>query len=415
MRSGSADRLLPLGLTLATVVSLAACTPFDRSTVEVPAPVVPAVDSAIADALALRARAVRTRDQPDFLDGIDTDERGFRRNQSRLFDNLQELPLEAFDYELEAVTQLPDGRVEAALTQRMQLRGYDSEPVQTPSRFIFRKVDGRWVLDADHDHAFDIDHDIHPQPWELTRIEAEQHDGVLGIFDAGSIDAAYQIMPAVSDGIADISARIPLTWSHRVVVYALSDTAMMASLDDLPGGDPERLEGVAFGVPAAPGTTRLAGMRFMLHPRVIDQDDDRRDRLIRHELTHVAIGTRDDHVPTWLAEGLAEWVSVQAVPRAEREISREAFEMAQAGITALPADADFNGVHSQANYGISWYVCEFIARKFGPETVWRLLAQMDAGSGTPEADQDKVLLAVLGMRGDQLAAAAGRQIVRTFT
>jgi hypothetical protein len=415
MRNGSADRLLSLGLTLATVASLTACNPFDRTTVEVPVPVPPAIDSAIADALALRARSVRTRDEPDFLDGIDNDERTFRRTQSRLFDNLQELPLQVFDYQLDSVTQLPDGRVEAALTQSMQLRGFDSEPVQTPSRFIFRQVEGRWVLDADHDRAFDIDHKIHPQPWEMTRIEAEQEGGVLGIFDAGSIDAAYQIMPAVSGGIADISTRIPLRWSHRVVVYALSDIAMMASLDDLPGGDPERLEGVAFGVPAEAGTSRLAGMRFMLHPRVIDQDDDRRDRLIRHELTHVAIGTRDDHVPTWLAEGIAEWVSVQAVPRAEREISREAFEMAQAGITSLPADADFNGEHSQANYGISWYVCEYIARRFGPATVWRLLAEMDKGSGTPEDEQDKVLLAVLGMSGDELAAAAGRQIVRTFT
>lgn len=415
MRNGSANRLLSLGLTLATVISLTACNSFDHDVVEVPVNVAPAVDDAISDALALRARAVRTRDQPVFIDGIDADERPFLRTQARLFDNLQELPLEAFDYELRGVTELPDGRVEADIIQSMQLRGFDTEPVRTAGRFTFREFNGRWVLDRDHNDAFDLDHQIHRQPWELSRIEAEQQAGVLGIFDRDSIDAAYQIMPAVADGIADISARIPLRWSQHVVVYALSKITMMASLDDLPGGDPERLEGVAFGVPAAPGTTRLAGMRFMLHPRLIDQDDDRRDRLIRHELTHVAIGTRDDHVPTWLAEGLAEWVSVQAVPLAQREISREAFEMAQSGITSLPADADFNGAHSQANYGIAWYVCEFISRRFGEKRVWRLLAAMDKGAGTPEADQDKVLADVLGISGDQLAAAAGRKIVRTFS
>jgi hypothetical protein len=415
MRNGSVDRLLSLGLTLATVASLTACNPFHRDVLEVPVAVAPAVDGAIADALALRARAVRTHDQPEFMDGVDAGERPFLRYQALLFDNLQELPLQAYDYELRGVTKLPDGRVEADLIESMQLRGYDTEPVRTPGRFTFREVNGRWVLDRDHNAAFDLDHHIHRQPWELSRIEAEQQSGVLGIFDRDSIDAAYQIMPAVADGIADISARIPLNWSRHVVVYALSSITMMASLDDLPGGNPQRLEGVAFGVPAEPGTSRLAGMRFMLHPRLIDQDTDRRDRLIRHELTHVAIGTRDDHVPTWLAEGLAEWVSVQAVPRAQREISREALEMAQAGITALPVDEDFNGVHSQANYGIAWYACEFIAGRFGPRRVWRLLSVMDKGTGTPEADQDAVLQEVLGMSGDELAAAAGRQIVRTFS
>ena len=81
-------------------------------------------------------------------------------------------------------------------------------------------------------------------------------------------------------------------WSERVVVYALSDLRALAELDNLPGGDPDRLDGVAFPVRAGPRTRTLASTRFMLHPRMIYRNDQTRDRLIRHELTHVALGLR---------------------------------------------------------------------------------------------------------------------------
>lgn len=379
-------------------------------------PAGPTVDAAVAALLASRADAVRTRNEPEFMDGVDPDDRAFRRTQARLFANLQELPLQVFGYDLHRVARLPDGRVQAEITQFMQLRGYDAVPVNTPGVFTYRQLPGGpWALQSDHDEAFDLDHGIDLQPWELTRIEAEERGGILGIFDKRSVDSAYQVMAAVEEGVDAIAPRIPLPWNNRVVVYALSDVTMMASLDDLPGGDPERLEGVAFGVLAEPGKQGLAGVRFMLHPRVIQKDDEERDRLIRHELTHVAIGERDDHVPTWLSEGIAEYVSVQSVPQADREISREAVDRAQLGLIALPQDTDFNGEHSAANYGISWYACEVIADRFGEEALWGLLAELGKDGGTRESEQDAVLQRVLGMDGAQIAAAAGRRIVRTFT
>lgn len=370
---------------------------------------------AISSALTARAKAVLMRDQPAFMATVAEDRPGFRRQQRRLFSNLQELPLAAYDLEVHGVSQLPDGRARAEVTVIMQLDGYDALPVRTPGLFTFRRSDdGTWGLSDDHDEAHDARHHVDLQPWERTRIEAEEEGGVLGIFDPGSIDEAYQIMDAVQDGIADISPRIPLEWSHRVVVYALSDVAQMASLDELPGGDPERLEGVAFSVPAGGDAGGLASVRFMLHPRMLERDDSRRDRLIRHELTHVVVAERDDRIPTWLAEGIAEWVSVRAVPRDERVISRAAVEMAQAGLTALPSDAAFNDEHTSANYGIAWWVCEVIADRFGPDALWDLLEAMGESGGTPESAQDEVLRHVLGMSGAELARAAGKRIARNF-
>lgn len=395
---------------------LIACSDEREDPAPAAVPAGPTVDAAVAGLLATRADAVRTRNEPAFLDGVDPDNRPFRRTQARLFANLQELPLQAFGYDLHRVTLLPDGRVEAEITQLMQLRGYDAAPVNTPGIFTFRQLPGGpWALQSDHDEAFDLDHGVDLQPWELTRIEAEERGGILGIFDRRSIDSAYQVMAAVDEGVEAVAPRIPLPWSKRVVVYALSDVTMMASLDHLPGGDPERLEGVAFGVLAEPGKQGLASVRFMLHPRLIKKDDEERDRLIRHELTHVAIAERDDHVPTWLSEGMAEYVAAQSMPRADREISREAVEQAQLGLTALPGDTDFNGERSAANYGISWYACEVIVTRFGEEALWGLLVELGKDGGTPESEQDEVLQRFLGMDSAEIAAAAGRRIVRTFT
>lgn len=417
MPSASADprrRLRTLAALLLGTLVLAGCSPTAPGTGSQPAPGSPSVDVALAALLGSRAKAVLLHDQPMFMDSVDPKPSAFRKRQRRLFANLQELPLAAYDLELNDVRRLPGGRAQGEVTVIMQLDGYDAVPVRTPALFTFARVDGDWEVTSDHDATYDGAHDVDLQPWERTRIQAENQGGVLGIFDDRSVDDAYQVMRAVQRGIAAIAPRIPLAWSHHVVVYALSDVAQMASLDELPGGDPERLEGVAFSVPAGGGNSGLASVRFMLNPRMLQHDDPRRDRLIRHELTHVAIADRDDRVPIWLAEGIAEWVSVRDEPRDQRVISRDAVEMAQAGLSGLPGDTDFNGARASANYGIAWWACEAIADRFGPERLWALLAEMGKGDGTTAADQDAVLQRVIHMTGAQLAAAAGRRIVRYF-
>ena len=363
-----------------------------------------------------RARAVRTGNLTAFLDDVDTARPRFRARQERYFLNLRELPLGTFRYVLDqGVTTLADGRVQGVVQLQMRLSRYDNLPVRTAALFTFRRLpSGAWVLSEDRDHAFEVDNDIEPQPWDLMRIQVKEGDGVLGVFDEQSIDAAYQIIDEIEDGIRVVKEEVPLRWSSRVVVYALSDMRVLSGLDDLPGGNPNRLDGVAFPIRASPESPRLAAIRFMLHPRMIYRNDETRSRLVRHELTHVAIGRRDDRVPTWLSEGLAEYVSVQPIVPYERMISRQALEAAQAGQDSLPLDNEFNGPHSGANYGIAWFACEYIADAFGEETLWRLLDAMRAGHGTPEKEQDAVLERVIGVDGDELARLSAHKIVNTF-
>jgi hypothetical protein len=239
-----------------------------------------------------------------------------------------------------------------------------------------------------------------------------QAPGVLGVFDPAGAARAPAVMGAVSRGLASVSATVPVAWSRTVVVYALSDLTIMESLDDVPGGEVDRLDGVAFSVLASAADTTVASTRFALHPRQLARAGPRTDRLVRHELTHVALGVLDDDVPVWLSEGLAEWVSVQPIPPDRRKISRPALRAARVGLVRLPDDQTFSGFGSAENYGVAWFACDHVAATYGVPRLWALLRSFGAaGAG---ADEDAVLQEALGIGEQQLAEAAAARIVLTY-
>lgn len=412
-RSGGLALLLAL---LAVLSSLSACSVLDRDDDVGPPVASPDVTAEVRDLLTRHARALRAGEMTAFLDDVDDARKPFAARQKRYFLNLRQLPLAKFGWRVpdNSVTETADG-LRAVVELRMQLEGYDAAPVLTPQALTFTRADDDSLkLTSDRDAGFNDRYGVELAPWDLMRIDVEEGDGVLGIFDTKSVDAAYQIIASVERGIDAINAEVPLDWSNRVVVYALSDLRPLSELDNLPGGDPDRLDGVAFPVRAGPRTQRLASTRFMLHPRMIYRNDQTRDRLIRHELTHVALGLRDDKVPTWLSEGIAEYVSVQPIATYRRMIAKDALTDAEAGVDGLPRDRTFNGSHSGANYGIAWYACEYISTTYGEDALWRLFDTMRAEGGTREKGQEKVIRDVLGISGDELADAAAEKIVNTF-
>lgn len=404
---------------LALLPGLAGCSPFsgDDESGTTSTVATASTEQEVTALLHRRARALTSGSLTAFLASVDHARGGFVRRERTYFHNLRELPLRRFHYSVRpgSVIQLDDDEVQAVVSTSIRLRDYDRHAVVSSDLFTFRtRDDGSMVLAGDRDREFERKYDVQLQPWDLFDIEVIDRGGVLGVFDQKSVDAAYQIIPAIQDAIDDVSRVLPLGWNHRVVVYALSDTRVMASLDGLPGGDPDALDGVAFAVQTMPGSAQIAATRFMLHPRMVFRTDELRARLLRHELTHVAIGTRDDRVPKWLSEGLAEYVSVQPIPLHEREIAREALRMARRGLDALPEDDTFNGPLSGANYGIAWFACDYVATTYGVDALWQLFDAMRAHGGTTERDQDAVLQRVLGFDSHELARRAGRAIVQTF-
>lgn len=375
-------------------------------------PVPPDLDQAFTATLEQRAAALLTRNRGEFLSGIDPVDPGFVTAQGGYFDNLAQLPLRTFAYDLDRSSMVrEDDQYWVVVEVTMQLDGFDPQPVVTRDRFRFAPTgDDRYVVSSVTDPDWERASDEQKQPWDMVPIVARTRPGVLGIFDAKSVGAAEPLMDSIAAGIGAVSATVPYDWRQSVVVYALSDTKFLASLDDLPGGDPEKLDGVAFPVMAGDEEGKVVATRFALHPSMLGQPGTERDRLVRHELTHVALGKRDDRAPAWLSEGIAEWVSVQPLAPELRRLPQEALAEAEAGVRGLPGDGTFNDGDSSAHYGLSWWACEYLVAGFGTQSLWRLLEELDR----PEADQDDVLQSLVGLTTRMLARRGAKMMINEY-
>jgi hypothetical protein len=395
--------LLALGVLVAALVGCSDDDPPRGPDADTTAPA--DVAAAVRAALDTRADAVRSGDAEAFGRTVGGS-RAFRDQQQTWYANLTQLPVARFRYRFDPASLVRDGNgYWASVTQVLQLDGYDAVPVSSPDRFRFGPVNdrGHVRLTSVTDPEWEAAHDVHPQPWDLGRIEAREGFGVLGVFDAGSVGAADSIIASVETGISDVSAWVPYEWSRHVVVYALSDPTFLQGLEDVPGDDPGDLDAVSF--PAGDGT------RFVLNPRVLGRSGGEVDRLVRHELTHVAVGEHDDSAPVWLAEGLAEWVSVRPIPPEDRRIPEAALQEAERGrVRDLPDDDTFNDDDSQAHYGLAWWAVESIANSYGEQVPWTLLDALAA----PDAEVDTVLRDQLGLTTRDLAQQAVLLILATY-
>lgn len=359
--------------------------------------------------LARRAQALTDHDQSAFDAGL-ADDPGLRSAQDTYYANLVQLPLSALRYRVDAASLVRDGdSYWADVDVVMRLDGYDAHPVVSPDRYRFTPQGQGLVLASVTDRAWERRHHVRSQPWDDQRLVVRRGAGVLGLFDPGSAPRARAVMRAVTRGVSQVRAAVPLDWDGQVVVYALSDPTFLENLPDVPGGDALAVDALTFPVFARPGSHRIASMRFVLNPRLLSEDGTARDRLIRHELTHVAVGRLDDRIPVWLSEGLAEYVSVQPIPPQDRVISGEALQAARRGFTALPDDATFNGADAAANYGEAWWACEAIADGYGVHMLWSLADDL---AGAP--DPDAALKVLLGISARRLARKAGAMMLATY-
>lgn len=377
-------------------------------------PEVAEVAPALTRTLDRRADAVLRGDREAFLAGLDQRQAGFVTEQTVYADNLAQLPLATFAYDLEPASLVrEDDSYWGEVDLTVRLDPYDDAPTVTRDRFLFtRGPGGRFVLASVTDPVWEEKQDLHPQPWETGPITVREGTGVLGIFDPGSASRAAALVGELERAADAVSAEVPYDWDRNVVVYALSSPTFLAGLDDVPGDDPLALDAVTFQVPVGPPDEGIADTRVVLNPHALDKPGAARSRLVRHELTHVAVGDRADDVPVWLSEGLAEYVSVRALSPRDRAISGAALAAAEKGIEEMPGEDAFAGSTAAASYGIAWWACEYVARGSDPSVLWLLLdaiADREAGE-----DPDEVLEDTLRLDADRLARKAGELLLDTY-
>ena len=388
----------------------------DPSAVEIP----PDLGRSFDRLLNRRAAALLSGDRVTFAQGLVRSDEAFRAGQAAYFDNLRHLPMSELRFDLDPRSLVRSGDDYWGVVEvTLQLAGFDREPVVTVDRYRFSPLGDdarRFGLSSVTDADWEERNDVFSQPWDMGPIQVRSGVGVLGIFDAESVRVSDALIDSVERGIGNVAALVPYEWSRSVVVYALSDTEFLSSIEDPPGGHPERLDGVAFSVETSPSSGEIAATRFVLHPRMLDRARVERDRLVRHELTHVAMGEHDDHAPVWLSEGLAEYVSVRPLAPQDRMIADAALAAAKGGeITELPDDENFNGPDSAVHYGVAWWACEYLALTYGPESLWTILDGLDAtdAAGEPGA-VDARLEGMTGINSRTLARKSAKLMIATF-
>ncbi|GCD99613.1 peptidase MA family metallohydrolase [Embleya hyalina] len=160
-----------------------------------------------------------------------------------------------------------------------------------------------------------------------------------------------------------------------------------------------------------PGTDRfVGGVRMVVDDEQLAGDAAFAPILLRHEMTHALIAPLarpgvTTTLPTWLAEGFADWQA-----EADRPLAREITTNIRAlidrgGFTgALPADEDFDTADEdrvENAYNLAHLMVRYLARTYGAERVCAFFTDALAGR---HADIDETLTASFGPSPDRLRA-----------
>lgn len=407
-------------LLLATLVS--GCSSGDHTSLlgDGGGPVTTAEEQKLLDQ---RARAVQDGKLEKFVAGLDHANAPLMARQRRYFANLRQLPLQQLEYTV-LKSDWPTGLRAAdwgagvAVPQvraSIQLRGFDTVPVQRVTGFAFARKGGRVVIVSELTGAGKPFPGSNPAPWDLVRIHVRTDAGILQLYDDATWTRSDDVARALRSGVIHVRDAVPYPWDGRAVVYVFSRPIVLDSFDGVPGGNIEHLGAMTFPMYAVPGQPAVAGTRFMLLPSSLRAGEMFLDRIVRHELTHVALAQHDDGVPVWFAEGIAEYVGARDIPQDQRRIATVAVARARRGVSGLPLSRGFNGADQAWHYALSWMACDYIAATKGESRLWELMDALHAGgTGTPDERQDAVLQRVLGMSGDELARRAAERILSIY-
>lgn len=362
-----------------------------------------------------RTEAVMSGDEQQFLAGIDPAATALLAEQRRYFENLQQLPLDGWSYDLlqddrawEEIFDEAAGSYTPYVALRYQLHGYDAEEVAQQRMLRFARAGAGWCLAAD---LSGTQQGYLPEPWDLDDISVAEgtHALVVGAAeDAGLIAEMARVADEVVPRVSEV---LPVEWDQRVVIYADPDETLREAW---------RLRrSFAYTVPRWTQASRLDlhTPGLLAGVRVLDADGAVIEpaTMVGHEATHVAY-LSTWNLPRWLSEGTASYVEARvSSEQLDTWVARMPARVRD--LTAPPGSGRFyarRGVFWR--YAWSWGAVEVIADRVGTDGLDRLIDAMQVRGGADlDARSDAVLRRVVGIDGIGLAAATSRWLAQRAT
>lgn len=323
-------------------------------------------------------------------------------------EHLRDVPLAS--YALRIDPSLPDlatGAVRSRYDDPVQvvyvveehaLEGFDTTGPAAEDLFLtVVETDDGWRISGDRDGEplglVSVDH-----LWDHGPVVTTRQGPVLALHHPGtaSID---ELLAEARRALAEAAQRWPLAWPQRVPIIVPRDEEELAELLHVTF---DLSSFIAFATATPVGELddyRLTGSRIVLNPRrFLDRSSDTRQRILVHELVHVASRpVAGPMVPSWLDEGIAQAIGEERSTTGTRLLDALATDA-----LALPGDTEFttggrDGIF--LSYQLAWSFVDHLTRRFGADAVARLYAAVGAGGvdapGTEAYVVDRATRAVL--------------------
>ncbi len=357
---------------------------------------------AVRRLLSDRAQAVRRRDRAAFLALLDPAPAAapFRASQAVVFDALADVPLASWAYSLDPSRErVPNARVDALrgpdwwapdVVLRYAIKGFDARPTRAEQYFTFVPRDGRWFLASDSDFK-EVGESSTPGIWDGGAVVVVRGRSSLVLGHPSSGGMLRQIADAVDAAVPRVTAVFGTGWSQRVVVLVPDTSAELAELLDT-RSDFTQIAAVATAELEDSAEYRPVGNRIIVNPpNFAKLGSIGRRVVLTHEVTHVATrAASGPFVPTWLAEGFADYVGYQGVDLPLSVSARELRTAVRAGRlpSVLPTDSDFEATNKELSqvYEQAWLAIVRLAEVHGRGKVLAFYRDLGAErSGDREA------------------------------
>ena len=374
----------------------------------------------IQELLDRRAAAVMAGDLDSFMETIARDSEHFVRRQRRLFKRMQGVPLASYrlvartdrlgDLVTEGLRSRYRGADDVAIPvteERYRLAGFDVAEAIEDMFYTFVQREGEWLIAEDSDLE-DLTFYSGRHLWDYSRVDARRAGRFLLLEPAcrGCPQAPSAAVRLATQALRRVRGYWDAPWSKRVPIV------IPTSADDLQRMLKVTFEldnFVAFAYSSVDRSDGIdyTGHRILLNPDAFtDRSSSSTLRVLTHELLHVATRSASGpFVPTFLEEGIAEYVGQDADPAALSFFHEEAAAGTFDG--RLPEDFRFvigSGRDVFRSYQKAYSAATFFVDRWGLRKLvqfYRRLGAVEVAPGTAGYHVDRALRRTVGVRLDQ--------------
>jgi hypothetical protein len=257
-----------------------------------------------------------------------------------------------------------------------------------------------WVLSSDTDwHARGLDsaRDL----WEFGPVVVARGQHSLVLAHPDKLTLARTLAASADAAVPRVTAFWGDGWPRKVVVVVPDSVSELRQVV----GTTQDLSQIAALATAeigtGPGSAAAVGDRIAINPATFSALGTLGRRVvITHEITHVASRTvTGPDSPTWLVEGLADYVGFKGTATTTRFDAAELAHDVDAGRLPkrLPTAHDFAtaGEHLSLDYEEAWLACRFIVSRTDEATLIAFYKAVGTSTASPQQALSDAFASVL--------------------